>query len=167
MFEHNYFTGFHTSHWRQPCYRKKFILMTHQQQPRHQRAFLLFKSLLLGWNNYFHDSDIFLHTSCKQGQGQGQRRYSRLLSQPPPASIYFEQDPVLPHMCVQNTVNTNSFAKFSSSLSRASFIYNTVRNPPTGGTLISYSAHLHNFCSHFYSVNTTKAYADVSCAKGI
>lgn len=94
--EHNYFTGYHTPRWRQPCYRKKFILMTHPQQLRYQRAsFLLAKSLLLGWSSCLHGSDaFFLLTSCKQGQGQ--RKYSRLRSQLPPAGIYLEQAPVLP-----------------------------------------------------------------------
>lgn len=34
------------------------------------------------------------------------------------------------------------------------YIYDTVRNLQSGGTLISSSVHLHDFCSLFYSVNT-------------
>lgn len=104
--EPNCFTRYHTPHWKQPCYHQKFILMTHPQQPRHQRAFLLLKSLLVGWSSCLHDSDTFLHTSCKQGQGWGQRRYSRPISQLPPAGIYFEQAPVPPNVCMQHSVNS-------------------------------------------------------------
>lgn len=104
--ENNCFTGYHTSRWRQPFSRQEFILMTHLQPPRHQRAFLLLKSLLLGWSSCLHDSDTFLLTICKQGQGWGQRRYSRPLSRLLPAGIYFEQAPVLPHVCRQHSVNS-------------------------------------------------------------
>ena len=104
--EHNYFTGYHTPHQRHPCCLKRFIFMTLPQQPRDQRDFLLLKSLLLGWSSCLHDSHTFLHANCEQGQGQGQSRYGRLLCQLPPAGTYLEQAPVLPHMCLQRSVNS-------------------------------------------------------------
>lgn len=173
--EHNYFTGYHTSRWRQPCYRKKFILMTHPQELRYQRAsFLLVKSLLLGWSSCLHDSDAFL---CLPAVNKGRDRdrggtadcalnchqlaftLSKLLSSLTACAAWCQ-------------LKTNSFAKFSfpfnafSCPSSTSYIYNTARNLQTGGTLISYGVHLHNFSSLFYSVNTTNVYAAASCAEG-